>query len=134
MGLNVKFSPLIDIKHVAFAPHRVQIGGVGGVVLDLLPQPVNLNVNRALILIFAKTGKVFSRHRLSAAQGKLPEHLAFFIGEPYEFLAALQFVAAKVEGERTEMNLTRFCLRRSAPAKNILEAQEKLSRFKRLRK
>src|ERR1700730_6814591 len=77
------------------AAHGLDEQRVGGIALDLAPQTVDLNVDRALADGAAIAGERESRHRLARACRQHPHHFALAIGETYVLLAAAQLAARK---------------------------------------
>src|SRR6266550_4404472 len=80
---------------IADAAHGLQEQGIGGIALDLAPQPVDLHVDRAFV-DGAVAGQRAARHRLAARDGENAQHLTFAIGEMNDFLALAQLAALEM--------------------------------------
>src|SRR6267154_4801495 len=92
---------------IADSAHGLDEQWVGGIALDLAPQPVDLNVDRAFADGAAIAGKREARHRVARAGREHPHHLALAIGQTDDLLAAAQLAARKMKHKIAESHAFR---------------------------
>src|SRR5665213_1489969 len=118
--------PSLGIENVALAAHRLQIDGIGGVVLDLAPEPVDLHVDGALAAIVAVLGELVAGDGHGGALGEIAEELPLALGEANRLAVALELAAADVEDEIAHAHLAGGG-RIGSAAKHVADPEQQLS-------
>src|SRR6202011_40573 len=117
---------------IADAAHRLQEQRIGGVAVDLAPQPVDLPVPPPLG-DGALAGEGAARHGLARRHRENAQHLALAVGKMDGLIALAQFAAVEVIDVGTERDLLqRGHRRRRGALENIADPQDQLARLARL--
>src|SRR4051794_40766378 len=90
------------MQHIARTAHRLQIDGIGWILLDLLPQPVDLDVDAAGALLRAFRCEFTAGHGRTGVGRERAEEVLLPRGEADGLRPAPQFATLDVEHERTE--------------------------------
>src|SRR6476620_6114773 len=111
------------IQNVTFATHGLQINWIGGILLDLAPEPVDLHVDGAFAAILAIVlGELVPRHRHAGTLGEVAKELTLALGQTDSFTAAFELAAADMKHEIAHAHLTGRW-RAAATAQHVTHAQ-----------